>query len=79
MPTALTPAQQGRVILDAMKEYNVRTGEVLMQQHLMMHGLKHKVANDDLMKGLEYCGQQEWIENGPEGSILLTAKGYAAV
>lgn len=79
MPQPLTPVEQGRLILDAMKSYNVRSGEVLMQQHVMQHGIKHRLSNDDLTAGLNYALQQGWITQNHNKNYVLTDAGYVAV
>lgn len=79
MPQPLTPELQGRLILDAMKSYNVRSGEVLMQQHVMQHGIKHGLSNDDLTAGVNYALEQGWITINSNKHYILTDKGYVEV
>lgn len=79
MPEPLTPAQQGHLILAMFKHYNVRAGHVLMLQHITTRRNALHLSNEDVAAGLEYCGEQGWIENAPNRAVRLTEEGYAAI
>lgn len=62
-----------------MGAYNVRFGEVLMQQTLMSYGIKHQLASDDLNAGPQYALGQGWITQNSNKNYVLTDAGYTEV
>ena len=76
------PAETGRQILDQYKRHNIRPGEMLMFQNLNTWWMKNGGRGDDLVAGLEWLGEQEYIEqkDGHGDHILfLTEAGFAAM
>ena len=76
MPQPLTPEEKGRQILDAFANFNTKAGEGLLPGSISAYFENNRLDQQDILPGLEYAGEQEWIENGPNNFILLTANGY---
>lgn len=79
MATIPTPAEVARAILDQFKSTEARPGHVLMRNNIVGLQASRGFTGDEMMAGLQYGGDQGWIENGPNNSIRLTDAGFAAM
>lgn len=82
MATLPTPEESGRVILDIYGKFNVRPGEMLQTRTLLANWIKTGLKNEDLANGLEWLGEQGFIEQKEgksDDALFLTKIGFAAI
>jgi hypothetical protein len=68
-----TPEENGRRVLTGFKNLNSRPGDVL--QHRNFSSVF--TLQGDLIIGLEYAIEKNWVEKTPTGSFRLTDLGFA--
>jgi hypothetical protein len=82
MATLPTSEESGRKILSMYGEYNVRPGEMLQLRTINVKWMKSMQRSEDLIAGLEWLGEMEFIEQKDGKSqdvFFLTEKGFAAI
>lgn len=82
MATLPTPEESGRKILNMYGEYNVRPGEMLQLRVINVNWVKLMQRSEDLIPGLEWLGEMEFIEQKEgksQDAFFLTETGFAAI
>jgi hypothetical protein len=79
MATLPTPEESARRVLDIYKHFGTRPGEGLSTQNFLTVAANQGLCTDDLLDGMRYGDENDWFEDGPNGSVLLTEAGFAEI
>ncbi len=71
-----TPIENAKLVLTIYKHFRKRSGEVLWAETFQTYVAENKLSQDDVKSGLIYGYEQKWFEDGPNGTIKLTAEGF---
>ena len=79
MATLPTPEENARRVLNIYKHFGTRPGEGLLTQNFLTVAANQGLSINDLLDGLRYGDEKGWVENGPNGFVLLTEAGFAEI
>jgi len=79
MDQRLSPEDQARMALVVFKHFGSRPKDMLRADNFETFAPRRGWAPEDLMQGLEHGKGLGWFEDGPNGSIRLTAAGFARI
>ena len=77
MATLPTSEENARKILEIFEHFNTRSGEAVSAGSISGIAEKKKWRIDDINDGLVWGSEKGWFENKGNGSIMLTAEGFA--
>jgi hypothetical protein len=79
MFTEINDNEQGANILKIFADSKLTAGQGLLL-HVLTHYAETKLGmtKDQVKAGLTYAGARDWIEDGPNGFVLLTIEGADA-
>jgi len=71
-----TPLENAKMVLGAYKHFKKRSEEVLFAANFQAYVAEKGLNVEDMKSGLVYGYEQKWFEDGPNGTIKLTAEGF---
>ncbi len=73
---APTPVENAKLVLTIYKHFRKRSGEVLWAENFQTYVAANSLSQEDVKSGLVYGYENKWFEDGPNGTIKLTAEGF---
>lgn len=71
--------ENARKVLLIYQHYGTQPGGSLMTEKFLAVSANYGISEADLLDGVRYGGEQGWLEDGPNGSMQLTAAGFAEI
>lgn len=71
-----TPIENARLVLTIYKHFHKKSGEVLWRENFQTYVAEKALSQEDVKSGLIHGYELKWFEDGPNGTIKLTAEGF---
>ena len=72
-----TPEENVKMVFQMYKHFHRKSGQVLFAKDIQAYMQEQSLDKEEFKSGVIYGYEQKWFEDGPNGSIRLTAEGFA--
>ena len=76
MVTLTDAKDNGELVLEIYAHFGSRPGQVLLANNFIAVAARRHIKISDLRDSIEDAVKAGWVEDGPNGSLRLTARGF---